>query len=210
MQPKVIAAILGGVVLVGGGVWAVSSGIDEPKGPEIPQDLTVDAMKKQANEDPTKLMDRMDEVRRGDDLSDEQRQQVRRNMRTVWRDEMNKRMDEYFAATSEEEKNAILDRQIDEFQKFREQMRERREQRRAEREANGEDGEKDGEGDGPPWRRGNQTRDQRQNRSEGRSPDQMAKMMTYFGAMRARASARGIQMGGPPGRGGRGGGRGGR
>lgn len=210
MQPKIIAMIVGAVVVVGGGVWAFTGGEAEPTGPIVPEELTVEAIKEQVKEDPMKVMDRMRDAQRDENLTEEQKRRIRRNGRAVMMEEMDKRMDEYFAATDEAEKNAILDRQIDEFQKMREVWRKRREEREAEREAKGEDAE--GDRGGPPWRRGPQTREQRQNRSEGRSPDAMAKRMTYFMAMRARAQARGIEMGGPGGRGGRrgGGGRGGR
>ncbi len=209
MQPKIVATIVG-LVIVGGGVWAFSGGSDEPTGPVVPEDLTVEAIKKQVAEEPTKVFDRMREARRDENLSEDQRRQVGRNMRTVMMGERDKRMDEYFAATDEAAKNAILDRQIDEFQEMRKGWEKRRAEREAARAEKGEDGEKADEGRGPFGRRGSQTRAQRQNRSEGRSPDAMAKRMTYFGAMRARAQSRGIEMGGRGGPGGGHGMRGGR
>ena len=53
------------------------------------------------------------------------------------------------------------------------------------------------------------TQQERKTRAESRNPDQAAQHMAYFSALRARATARGIQMpfGGGPGGGG-GGGRG--
>jgi hypothetical protein len=175
------------------------------KASAVPNDLTKEALRAQAKETPGQVFEKMRETMQREDLTDEQRQKVRENMREVGREMMEERVNEYFAAATEEEKKAILDRQIDEFMKMREEWEKRREER-----------EKQGEKDGEPSDRQNwmaqQSQQERKERSESRSADQMAKMMVYFSAVQARATERGIKM---PGRGGpggfgMGGGRGGR
>ncbi len=167
--------------------------------------IAADAMRNMSTEEMMKLMDR-------DDISEEDRRQLRRNMRTVWMGEMSDRAEEYFAAETEEEKNAVLDKQIDQFQKFRERMEEMRKQREDEGEDE-DDEEAQKEREDRRRNRPVQSTDQKKERMAARSPEQSAKMMNMFMAMRNRASQRGIEMGfgrggggrGGPGRGGRGG-----
>lgn len=174
------------------------------KADAVPSDLTVESMRAQAKEaTPGQMFDKMRETMQRDDLTEEQRQKVRDNMRQVGREMMEERVEEYFAAATQEDKNAVLDRQIDEFMKMREEW----EKRRAEREKSGE---REGEQERPNWM-AQQSQEDRKARSESRSPDQMARMMAYFTAMQVRAAERGIKMpgrgggfGGGPGRGGRG------
>ena len=135
------------------------------------------------------------EVMRSGDLTDEERQQLRRVRHEVGMARMNERVDEYFNAP-EEEREKILDRHIDEFAALREQWRAERERR-----------EKEGQDDRERVRRERPRRD-RQNekeRMESSDPDRQKRMMSYWGKMRARMQARGIEMrGGPHGmRGGR-------
>jgi len=186
--------------VLGGSAWAVFRG-PRPKagGVAIPPELSVDSLKARV-EEPEKLRETIRDTMRRDDLTDEQRRQIAENMRTVWQEEMQKRVDEYFAA-SEEEKNAVLDRQLDEW---RERMKEW-EQRRKEEE------KKDGEKERADQRQrfagmfGQQSREQRKERSETRDPDRAARQMAYFMAMRNRAAERGINMPMGPGGGFRGG-----
>ena len=157
----------------------------------VPKDLTIDALRAQAKEGPGLVFEKMRETMQREDLTDAQRQQVRDNMREVGREMMEERVNAYFAAATQEDKDAVLDRQIDEYMRMRDEW----ERRRAEREKNGE---KEGQPpDRPNWF-AQQTQEQRKARSESRSADQMAKMMTYFSAVQARAAERGIKM---PGRG---------
>ncbi len=196
------------VIAVAAGTWALSR--EEAPVSIVPENMTVAALKEQIK-DPDRMMTTMSTMwDRRDELTEEQRREVRRNMGQVMRDTMRANMDEYFGAETEEDKLAILDRHIDEMQEWMKRFEEMRKQREAEREANGEDAEAERE----RWRRerANQSTEERKERSEGRSPDQMVRMMTYFGAVRSRAETRGIEMPrwGPGGRGGSGrGGRGG-
>ncbi|MCB9851008.1 MAG: hypothetical protein H6817_09940 [Phycisphaerales bacterium] len=175
--------------------------------------------------------DQMREIRdKARDLPDEQREKFREGMHGMFEDMINTRVDEYENATTEEEKVAILDKHLDEFQQFRKRMEEERERRRKEREASGESGEggnggRPGDGAGPPeggppgdgngpgarsgrgpgGSRGAPSVAERKQRMEGGNPDAQARRMRYFTKLMARAKERGMDMPGPGGRGGRGG-----
>jgi hypothetical protein len=164
---------------------------------------------------------------RDESLTEEQRDELRRSMREVMEEDMTSRMDEYFNAP-EDQKVAILDKHIDEFQEMRERFRQRREadeqagadgqdSGRGRRDPNAPDRADSGErssqpGEGErrgPFNRQPPTREQRKERMEGSSPERTARMSQYFMKMRERAKERGIEMRGPGMRGGGGGGRGG-
>jgi len=206
-QSWIIAAAL--IAVVGGSVWGLSRGNSKPQ-VAIPKELSVESLKAQAEAEPARMMTTVRETMRRDDLTDEQRRQIAENMRKVWEDTMRKRVDDYYAANSEEDKKAILDRQIDEFEERRKEL----EERRKEDAKNGES--RDRADRGQPFRGmfGQQTKEERKERSESRDPDRMARQTAYFSAMRERMSERGIKApfgpgGGFGGPGGPGGGRGG-
>lgn len=188
---------------IGAGVWGLtmSSAGGEPS--LLPEELSVASLKTQIAEDPSQFRRTM---REQSDLTDEQRQELRRNMRTVFTSMMTGRLDEYFAAAPDEQ-DEVLDRHIDEMQERMKKWREQRESAEADR-------QKEGDGDRENWRermrerRANETSEQRKTRSESRDPDQMARRMAYFQAVRSRMSERGIES--SWGRGGRGRGGGGR
>ena len=138
----------------------------------------------------------MRDMIRREDLTDEQRRELRSNMRDVFRTMMRERMDAWYAAETDAEKTAILDQQIDEFEARRAEW----ERRRAEAEESEE-----GRADRERFRQmfATPSKEERKARSESRNPDQTARMMGYFSAMRKRMEQRGIQPpGGPGGRGG--------
>ncbi len=139
------------------------------------------------------IFDRM----RSDDLTDEQRQNLRENMGRLMREDMERKVDEYNSAP-EGEKEAILDRHIDEMVAFREKFREYREKHKDDPEM-----EKQREERRKNWKP--PTKQQRKERMENSNPDKRARGMRYFGKMMARASERGIKMGFGPGGGRRGG-----
>ena len=185
---------------VGGSAWAVFRGPSaKAGGVAIPRELSVESLKAKAQE-PDKLRETMRETMRRDDLTDEQRRQIAENMRAVWEGEMQKRVDEYFAA-SDEEKTVVLDSQIDEWQKRMKEWEERR------KEEQKKDGEKNAAQQGPrfPGMGGPQSREDRKQRSETRDPDRTARQMAYFAAMRERMNERGIKAPFGPGGGFRGG-----
>jgi len=215
LSPRVIAVAVAALGTVSAGAWWLTSG--ESAEPEetvqLPPELTKDSLRTQAMNDPSKLMKAMSSVDR-DDLTQEQRQAARRNMRQIVTERLDKNIDEYFAA-SEAQKQAILDKQIDEFMEWRKKMREAFEARRAQREA-----ERKQRGDEQPSEDQQQQRrrrflgdqGERKARAESRSADKMARRMAYFAAARARMAERGIDGGfgrGGRRRGGNGGGGGG-
>jgi vacuolar-type H+-ATPase subunit I/STV1 len=191
------------IAVVGGSVWALSRGGNAPAGVAIPRELSVESLKAQAAAEPGRMMNTVRDTMRRDDLTDEQRRQVAENMRKVWEDTMQKRVEEYYAAASDEDRKAILDRQIDEFEQRRKEWEERRKQ--DEKKAG-----KDGAERGPGFRGlfGPQSKEERKERSESRDPDKAARQMAYFAAVRERMGERGIKAPFGPG-GGFGGGPGG-
>lgn len=189
------------LVVVSGGVWAFTRG-EANAGVAVPKELSVVALKAQAKEDPGKMRDTMRETMQREDLTEEQRKQVGENMRKVWESFMQERVDEYYAAKTDDERNAVLDKQIDEFEQRRKEWEDRR------KEQEKKDAKKADPNAPRPGPFGPQSREERKERAESRNPDQMARQMAYFSAMRQRMSERGISPPsfGPGGRGGPGGG----
>lgn len=194
--------LIGGATFaLGAGTWfAVSRGGSKAEaGVPVPPEFTKEALE-------VKLADMsggfgvMREIMEREDLTEEQRRQIGETARGIFRQRMEKTVNDYFTAQSDDEKNAILDQQIDQFQprpQPTEQQRKEWEKRREERRA---------EGGGRP----EPTQQERKERSESRNPDQAARQMAFFSAVRDRAEQRGITLpqnpGGPGGRGGFGGG----
>jgi len=206
----VVGIVCAAAFVAAGSVWAIVawSGGAGANPSSLPGELTVAALKKQGEEDPVKAAETIFRSFDQEDLTEEQRRELRRNAREVREAEMDKRVDEYFNA-SEEERQAVLDRQIDDMARFREQMRESWERRRAENEARrAEDGQQPNEEQArrERWRPMGGTAQERKERSEGRDPDKMARRISYFDAVRKRMQARGMEMpAGPGGFGGPGG-----
>jgi len=200
-QSWIIAAA--SITVVGGSVWALSRGGNASAGVAIPKELSVEALKTQAAAEPGRMLNTVRDTMRRDDLTDEQRRQVAENMRTVWQDTMQKRVDAYYAAASDEDRKALLDRQIDEFEQRRKEWEERR--REDEKKAGRDAAERE-----PGFRGlfGPQSKEERKERSESRDPDKAARQMAYFSALRERMAERGIKAPSGPG-GGFGGGPGG-
>jgi hypothetical protein len=201
-----LAATCGVVVVAGGVIWVgraggpdlegeltsgdvnrmraalVSADPEELKGEDARERrrLTIETMRSMPIEDLFKLW-------RGDDLSDEERELLGKNMRTLWMNYMGEMADEYFSAAPEE-KEQLLDRRIDEFVDFRDRMRdyyeahkddpEFQERRERERER---------------WR--NPSKEDRKEHMLETSPDQQAKMFYMFRQMSERAAERGIDFG---------------
>lgn len=179
----------GAAIALGATTWAVvGRGSSASAGVAVPPEFTKEALKAKMDEGPGGFA-AMREVRDREDLTDEQKRQIADNAREIWRERMDANVNEYFSAKSEDEKNTLLDREIDRMaeqaKRFEEQRKEwekRREERRA-------------EGGNRPT----PTQQERKERSESRNPDQTARMMAYFSAMRDRAASRGIQMPDRPG-----------
>jgi hypothetical protein len=197
----------GSVLLICAAAWGVTNHFWSAKDPlGLPPELSAANLQAKAA-DPTTLMQTMHETMQRTDLTDAQREEVMHRMRGVWQARMDQRINEYFAAVAAEQKQAILDRQLDEMQK---EMQER-EARRAEMEQERAQHERDPNRPHRPDFAA-QTPQEQKTRAESRNPDAMARRTAYFQALRARAAERGIQMpfgpgggggrGGPPGRGG--------
>lgn len=198
--PRVLAALAAGLLVVIAAVWGYSawSGDDKESSASLPTELSYEALKAEAQkEDPTAFMEKMHQTRQREDLTEQQRREAFDNVRKVWESMLDDRIDEYYAA-ADDQKNGVLDRQIDEFTEQMERMRAQREQwerERAEREA--EDGEERGpESRRSSWRQrfSEMTPQQRKERSESRDPDRTARRMAYFTAVRQRMAERGIEM----------------
>lgn len=124
---------------------------------------------------------------RSSDLSEEERARLEDNLRELMMAEMNKRIDEYEQAP-DDQKDAILDRHLDEMVKFREEMEAYREKYK----------------DDPDYqayrakqreRQASPSKEERKKRMEGMNPDRMAQMMRYWPKMMARAKERGVDFG---------------
>jgi len=125
-----------------------------------------------------------------DDLTDAQREHLEDNLRQLMREDMERKVNEYFAATTDQERDRILDQHIDDFKRFRERMR-------AYREKIKDDPKRQADADRRRSRRWAPSKQQRKDRMENTSPDRRARMFQYFMKMRARAEKRGEDMGGP-------------
>lgn len=194
-SPKVLAIAVVGLLGAGAGVWGLTRARhDESKGPAVPQELTVDALKKA---EPKQAMDALRKATENNDLTDEQRAEIGRNMRKVMEERMKHNVDEYFASP-DSSRDDVLDKHIDEMQKFMKEREQAQQDSKETPEQRAERMKKFWGRDASPA--------QRKAASESRKPDDMARMMSYFGAMRKRMEKRGIE---PPRWGGPGGGRGG-
>jgi len=220
-SPKTMGIAAAGVLLVlGGTVWAVVAWVGGDGRPDVPKELTVASLQAQAN-DPAKIAQTMRETLERKDLSDEQRRDVRDNMRQVFEAEMDKSVDEYLTAPPEQ-KTAVIDRHLDRLQEIMKVMEPLRAQGlgrggpggaspdgRPGPRADGQNGSPpigppgqgnearrpDGQDHGPGgWRGRMSTPEGRKQMSESRDPDRMARRMAYFGAILSRAKERGIEM----------------
>ncbi len=185
------------------GAWALLRGSGN-EASALPDKYSVDHLK--SLKDPREARELVRGAMQNDSLTDEQRKELRKNMRAAFEARMRERVDAYFAA-SDEDKPKVLDEQIDEFV---EQMKKWEEARKEEEKNEKKDGEKDQSN----FRNffASASKQDRKEMSESRNPDDMARSMTYFSAMQSRMKERGIQPprgpGGPGGGGGRGPGRG--
>lgn len=182
-----IAAMLGGVASQAG----CNSAPPEPApAAKKPVDLSLDDMKTLAKEDPIKLMQVAREAVMDEQMTEAQREKLMENMRRVWEDELDRRVGEYQAA-AEAEREAVLNRHVDEIQDF--QRRAEAWRKELEEKAGGE---KQIEKERERWRTmfANRSREQRKADSETRDPNRFAQRMAYFAALGRQMSKRGIDM----------------
>ncbi|MCK6457020.1 MAG: hypothetical protein L6Q92_10885 [Phycisphaerae bacterium] len=195
-------AALGILLAIGAGVWGVSTFQSAPADdPDegLPADLTYEQLKQAAAENPAQGFEQFRAVMERTDLTDEQREKAMDNLRRIREEEEDARLAEYYNA-AESERQAILDKHIDEWQKRFEENQRRREQEEAQQPENEAEREKERQERRDRWRSrwAERSREERKVRSETRDPNKMAQRMAYFNAMRQRMTQRGIQ---PPDRG---------
>lgn len=194
----VVCAVIAGLAVAGALIFK-----SKPKPPDVTPTNATNVVKFIASDQFAKLDDSqkkeyLDKMRDNPDmrnamfsqnsnLTEEQRQNLRKNMGGVFRKQMKERMNKYFALKTPEEKNKMLDEMIDEMQKMRSEMEKHRQ-------AAGNNSRPQGPPPGGP-REGRMRA-----RMENSSPQDRAQMMQFMSDMMARAKARGIQMPGPPGR----------
>ena len=137
------------------------------------------------------------------DLSDDQRDAIRRNLGGDRRREFQARIDTYFELPAEQ-RDAYLDRLIDERMNRSRPERPRPEQAdqtRPERDSSREGSGGSGDGDGPRRGRGGRgfSPERMKQRIEETDPEQRAKFQEFFKALRKRMEERGIEgpRGGP-------------
>lgn len=189
--------VLGGAVVAVASVWGVTRVTRNAAAgpPPLPSEYSVEALKAKTG-DPGAMMATMREGMRNENLTDDQRRELMQNMREVWRQTMQARVDEYYNAPPDQQV-AVLDQHIDQFVAQLRAWEERREEMERNRE---EDRQQMGRMFSSP------SQQERKERSESRNPDDMARTMAYFAAVRTRMTERGINMpgrfGGPGMRGG--------
>jgi hypothetical protein len=182
----------------------------------VEQQLSTDSLRDLVNHDDT---DKLLALATSKDLTDAQRDLMRRNMMEIMEGEMDRRINEYWAAP-ESDRQAVLDKHIDEMveraPKWMEAMRKMREaEREKEKDANSNGDGSNGNGGERRrggWGRGGFSKEQQRQRVEGRTAESQMKRMSYMAAAWARANDRGVRLpmmhgpGGGPGGGGWGGG----
>lgn len=207
LKRNIIITSASSVVIIALAIGAFVLFRPKPKPPEVTPANATNVVKFIASDDFAKLdaekkkeyLDKMrdnPEIRdamfaQRDSLTEEQRQNLRKNMGGAFRQQMKERMNKYFALKTPEEKNKMLDETIDEMQKMRSEMEKHRK-------AAGDNGKPQGPPPGGPHgpREGHM-----KNMMEKTSPQDRAQFMQFMSDMMARAKARGIQLPGPPGRG---------
>ncbi|MBI3834102.1 MAG: hypothetical protein HY287_07210 [Planctomycetes bacterium] len=201
--------IVTGTLVLGGGATALivnsRNHAKAAKAVELPHDLTVEGITQNVVNGGGGMRSFREAVD-SESLTDAQRQQAYRNMRDVWRQQMDAHVKEFMNAKTPDEKYAVLDKHLDEMQARMKQWEQDRKEREKEQKADGAGG---ANGGGPNGGRGGfagMSEQERKERSESANPDQRAEHMAYFSAVQARATERGIPMPGPGGGGGPGGG----
>lgn len=199
---KVLILAAGGLIVATGatwGVWAWSRTRDADSS-KLPGEYSVEALQTQTR-NPEQAMETVNGLIRREDLTDEQRREAFENLRKVREARFEESVDEYFAAAPEE-RDAVLDRHIDEFQEFMKDMEKHRDEWEKARERmreNQNDNQNQNQNQSDEsrrdrWRSRFRTKEGRQTFSESHDPDRVARRMSYFSALRKRMTERGIEM----------------
>jgi Na+-translocating ferredoxin:NAD+ oxidoreductase RnfC subunit len=150
---------------------------DEPK-IIIPKELTVESL--QSVDNPFELIQKIDR----NQFNDEQLKQIESNIRDVMESKINDRVNEYFACPDRELRKKLLDKQIDEM--------ERRRQEREKQEPTTKPDDQNRQRNA--WRQQDLNQSERKTRFENRNSDQTARRMIYMQAMQERIKERGIEL----------------
>jgi hypothetical protein len=121
-----------------------------------------------------------------DDLTDEERERLEQNSQEARMERMDEIVDGYYAAATDDERTRYLDRQIDEFIEFRDEMQRWQEE-------NPEEWQKMQE----RWRERYSrapTREERKEAFETGTMEKRMRMWKYFMAARERGQQRGLDM----------------
>ena len=192
-----------GVLLVAAAAWGVTGYYGRTHDPAgLPPELSRENLKA-ISADTQKMMETMHDMWQRTDLTEEQQREAMRRMRELGEARMDQRIQEYVTASADQ-KQAIIDRHIEEMQKEREQREAQREQMDRQHDPNRPRDPNQARDPNRPRRPdfASMSPQERKTRSESRDPDKQAQRMAYFSALRARATERGIQMPwGPPGAG---------
>ena len=152
--------------------------------------LTIEAMSKMPVADLMALW-------QDESLSQEQRRQMAENMRVIMMSYMTDFAEEYFSAPPQD-KEALLDKRMDEWKEFMDRMREYNEAHKDDPEYQ-KRREQERERRREQWRR--RSKEDRKQQMAEMTPDQQAKMMYVWTQMQKRAKERGMDMGWGRGRG---------
>lgn len=193
--------VLGGAICAAVAYWPTTPDVKTATDEQLVEIVTSDAFSKLTSDQQRTVMDRMWEMRRDPerrealpDLTDEQRQQMRKNMRESFMRRGEEQALRFAAAPTVEEKCAILDETIDKMRERFAQMQKRR----------AEPGDGNNAEPRPPRGGGDGTRqrpapslDRVKDRVESISPE----MKAFHQALMERMMERGLEMprrGGPP------------
>ncbi len=171
----VVALAGGGWAMFGRGDGTAKSAVAAPA-PGRP-DVSVETLKKMK---PREWM----ELSAREDLTEDEREKLREAGREVWETRMEEVVNQYFAAKTDEDRNRVLDEQIDEWVKMREDMEQWRKEN-PDKLNQMED----------RWRNPRTpTREERKERFESANMEKQAKTFKYFMAVQARAQSRGLDL----------------
>ncbi|MCP4247730.1 MAG: hypothetical protein GY778_11835 [bacterium] len=176
--------LVGALIAAGGAAWVL---LDEPakedEGTRVPAAFTAQNIKQKINQPGE--MTRLFSSTQFRELTDEERRQVGQNKAKAYWQMFEDRVDAYFAA-DEREREAMLDRHLDELTAQKAQKAQKGKV------------DKPQQGQHPKGRKPPMSKQDRKAKSESANPDQMARMAAYKTALVSRARARGINLGGRP------------
>lgn len=160
-----------------GVAWVLWGGpATDADGVSVSEAFRVDSIKQKLGQ-PDEMM-KLFSSRQYVELTDEQREQVRRNKGQAYFQTLQQQVDKYFEA-GEAEREEILDRHLDEFMTERDRSSKADEAKQDQQRAKS--------------RKRPMTREQRKAKSESADPDDMARLAAYWTALKERARARGIK-----------------